>query len=459
MSIQIVILAAGKGTRMYSQRPKVLHPLAGKALIAHVIDTVSHLQQPIHRCCVVIGHEAAQIRAAFVNHPEPLVWVDQTEQLGTGHAVLQTLPFLSSEQLVLILYGDVPLIQPETLNHLIHQAEKNHFALLTAQLSDPTGYGRIIRNKNGQVTSIVEQRDATPEQLMITEINTGIMVVKGAYLNKWLPQLKNENQQQEYYLTDIIECAVNDGLEIATHSPRNLWEIMGVNNKIQLLELERIFQKNQALDLLAQGVTLHDANRIDIRGHLTCGQDVEIDINCIFEGHVTLGNHVKIGAGCLLKNVTIGEHTTIKPYSILEGAEIQTYCEIGPYSRVRPGTKLENAVHLGNFVEVKNSTISKASKANHLSYIGDAQIGKNVNIGAGTITCNYDGAKKHLTRIEDDVFVGSDTQLVAPVTVKKGVTIAAGTTVTKETPENALILSRVKQSHIANWKRPQKNNK
>lgn len=456
MSIQIVILAAGKGTRMYSQHPKVLHTLAGKSLLHHVLDTSNHLQHRISRRCVVIGHEADKIREAFHHYAEPIIWIEQEKQLGTGHAVLQALPYLAQDEIVLILYGDVPLIQPSTLNQLLAQAEKQHFALLTAHLSDPTGYGRIIRDAQGKILSIVEQRDATPAQLAIQEINTGIMAVKGHYLNKWLPNLTNHNHQQEYYLTDIIECAVKDGLEVATHSPKHLWEVLGVNNKTQLFELERAFQLNAAQHLLQQGVTLRDIHRLDIRGELICGQDVEIDINCIFEGTVTLGDNVKIGAGCVLKNVQIGNNSIIKPYSVLEGAVLDSHCEIGPYARLRPGTKLERAVHIGNFVEVKNSIIAEQSKANHLSYIGDAQVGKNVNIGAGTITCNYDGAKKHQTVIEDDVFVGSDTQLVAPVIVKKGCTIAAGTTVTKETPENALILSRVKQSYLSNWNRPRK---
>ena len=356
----------------------------------------------------------------------------------------------------LVLYGDVPLIQADTLKHLVHVA-RDALAILTVELADPGGYGRIVRNAAGEVVRIVEQKDAAADERAIREVNTGIVALPTDRLADWLGQLSNDNAQREYYLTDIIAMAVKEGQYVASSQVENFWEVMGVNNKHQLAELERIYQKNCAEKLLDEGVSLRDSNRIDVRGELTCGSDVEIDVNCIFEGSVRLGDSVRVGAHCILKNVTVASGSIIHPFSLIEDTEIGEDCKIGPYARIRPGTRLDKKVHIGNFVEVKNSQIAAASKANHLSYIGDSTIGENVNIGAGTITCNYDGANKYRTIIEDDVFIGSDTQLIAPVKIAKGSTIGAGSTITKETPENQLTLSRSKQVSITGWKRPQKS--
>ncbi|QOJ24593.1 MAG: bifunctional UDP-N-acetylglucosamine diphosphorylase/glucosamine-1-phosphate N-acetyltransferase GlmU [Gammaproteobacteria bacterium] len=452
--LNVVILAAGAGKRMHSTLPKVLHTLADSPLLAHVMRTARMLSPD--KICVVIGHGGDKIKQLMTE--EGLIWILQERQLGTGHALMQALPRLSTDGMTLVLYGDVPLVRIETLQQLISAAEEKHCALLTAVVSDPFGYGRVLRDlKTGAATAIVEQRDANEEQQKICEINTGIMLIPNRYLHQWLPKLENSNTQQEYYLTDIIAMAVKDGIHVATSQVKNLWEVMGVNNKRQLAELERVYQKNRAEKLLDEGVGLLDPNRIDIRGELACGSDVEIDVNCIFEGTVTLGDFVRVGAHCLLKNVTVAAGSIIHPFSLIEDTEIGEDCKIGPYARIRPGTRLARKVHIGNFVEVKNSQIAAASKANHLSYIGDSTIGENVNIGAGTITCNYDGANKYRTIIEDDVFIGSDTQLIAPVKISKGSTIGAGSTITKETPENQLTLSRSKQISITGWKRPQKS--
>ena len=454
--LNIVILAAGLGKRMHSALPKVLHPLAGKPLLGHVLDT-AHSLSP-QRICVVYGHGGEAVPQAIGD--ESLTWVQQTPQLGTGHALMQALPHLDSTGMTLVLYGDVPLTTIETLRRLIATAGSKDFALLTVELADPAGYGRIVRNdETGGITAIVEEKDASKVQRQIREINTGIMVIPNQYLHGWLHKLENKNAQKEYYLTDIVAMAVKDGVKVEAAQPAHDWETIGINSKTQLAALERIYQNEYAKRLLDQGVTLADMSRIDIRGQLICGRDVEIDINCIFEGHVQLDDGVKVGAHSILKNVKVAAGSAIAPFSLIESAEIGKNCRIGPYARIRPGTRLASEVHIGNFVEVKNSTIAAGSKANHLSYIGDAVVGKNVNIGAGTITCNYDGANKYQTIIEDDVFVGSDTQLVAPVTVAQGSTIGAGSTITKDTPPETLTLSRAKQMSIDGWKRPVKKPK
>jgi bifunctional UDP-N-acetylglucosamine pyrophosphorylase/glucosamine-1-phosphate N-acetyltransferase len=453
--LNIVILAAGLGKRMHSALPKVLHPLAGKPLVAHVLDTARALSP--RQICVVYGHGGEAVRQAI--NDENLIWVQQVPQLGTGHALMQALPYLDKEGATLVLYGDVPLIRIETLERLISMAADKRFALLTVEMADPTGYGRIVRNEAGGVIAIIEEKDASETQRQIKEINTGIMVVPNEYLQNWLSTLKNNNAQKEYYLTDIVAMAVRDGVQVEAAQPDYVWETIGVNSKRQLANLERIYQNESAQQLMEQGVTLVDPSRIDVRGQLKCGSDVMIDIDCIFEGNVELGDGVKVGAHCVLRDVHVASGAAIAPYSLIEDAEIGNNCRIGPYARIRPGTRLDSEVHIGNFVEVKNSVIARGSKANHLSYIGDAVVGKSVNIGAGTITCNYDGANKYQTIIEDNVFVGSDTQLVAPVTVGQGSTIGAGSTITRDTPAQKLTLSRVKQISIEGWQRPVKKPK
>ena len=451
--LNVVILAAGLGKRMHSTLPKVLHPLAGKPLISHVLATARTLLPG--KICVVYGY-GGELVPQVINDDE-LIWVKQDPQMGTGHALLQTLPHLDSNGVTLVLYGDVPLTSVETLKKLIATSAESILALLTLELDDPSGYGRIVRSSEGNgVIAIVEEKDASKSELQICEINTGIMVVPNQSLHNWLPKLENKNSQKEYYLTDIVKMAVTDGVKVDATHPEHAWETLGINSKVQLAALERIYQDETAGRLLDQGVTLSDPSRIDIRGQLFCGSDVSIDINCIFEGAVQLGDGVRVGANCILKNTKIQAGTQIAPFSLIEDAEIGKDCRIGPYARIRPGTHLSDEVHIGNFVEIKNSSISTGSKANHLSYIGDSIVGKNVNIGAGTITCNYDGANKHQTIIEDNVFIGSDTQLIAPVTVAKGATIGAGSTITKTAPPESLTLSRAKQMSISNWKRPVK---
>ena len=454
--LNIVILAAGMGKRMQSTLPKVLHPLGGKPLLASVLETARTLSP--EKICVIYGHGGERVLEAIPD--SDLVWIEQAEQLGTGHALMQALPILDKKGSTLVLFGDVPLLKAETLCKLVDAAKDNAFALLTAELEKPFGYGRIIRAPGtGNVIAIVEEKDASAEQKLIQEINTGVMLIPNAFLHEWLPKIENSNQQKEYYLTDIIALAVSNGVEIAAVQPEDAWEILGVNNKAHLAELERIFQSEYARNLLAQGVTLADPARIDIRGQLICGRDVEIDVNCIFEGRVVLGDHVKIKANSILKDVSVSTGAVIAPFSLIENAEIGANTQVGPYARIRPGTRLGSNVRVGNFVEIKNSTIANASKANHLSYIGDTEIGENVNIGAGTITCNYDGANKHRTIIEDNVFIGSDTQLVAPVKVTEGATIGAGSTITRDTPPGKLTLSRAKQVSIDGWARPVKHKK
>ena len=449
--ISAVILAAGKGTRMYSDLPKVLHTVAGKPMIKHVIDTANQLgAKNVH---LIYGHGGELMRERLAN--ERVNWVFQAEQLGTGHAMQQAAPFFNDDENIVLLYGDAPLIQVETLQQLIAAKPEKGIALLTVHLDNPTGYGRIIR-ENGNVVAIVEQKDANAEQLKIQEVNTGVMVADGASFNQWLAQLDNNNAQGEYYITDVIALANRDGRQVIAVQASDPMEVEGANNRLQLAALERHYQRVQAEKLLLAGVSLRDPNRFDLRGNLTHGKDVEIDINVIIEGEVKLGNRVKIGAGCVLKNVTISDDVEIKPYSVLEDAIVGEKAAIGPFSRLRPGAELAAETHVGNFVEIKKSQVGKGSKVNHLSYIGDSEIGANCNIGAGVITCNYDGANKFKTQIGDDVFVGSDTQLVAPVSIANGATIGAGSTITKNVEADELVITRVPQRHIQNWARPRK---
>ncbi|MEZ3501568.1 bifunctional UDP-N-acetylglucosamine diphosphorylase/glucosamine-1-phosphate N-acetyltransferase GlmU [Pantoea sp. KPR_PJ] len=450
-AMSVVILAAGKGTRMYSDLPKVLHTLAGKPMVQHVIDAATGLgAQHIH---LVYGHGGDQLKATLT---EPsLNWVLQAEQLGTGHAMQQAAPAFADDEEILMLYGDVPLISQQTLQRLREARPQGGIGLLTVVLDDPTGYGRIVR-ENDTITGIVEQKDASPEQLKIAEINTGILIANGGDLKRWLAQLTNNNAQGEYYITDIIALAHQEGRQINAVHPARASETDGVNNRLQLATLERVYQREQAENLLLAGVMLRDPARFDLRGTLSHGRDVEIDTNVIIEGNVTLGNRVKIGAGCIIKNSIIGDDCEISPYSVIEQANLAADCTVGPFARLRPGSELAQAAHVGNFVEMKKATLGKGSKAGHLSYLGDAEIGANVNIGAGTITCNYDGANKSKTLIGDNVFVGSDTQLVAPVSVAAGATIAAGTTVMKDVTEAALVYNRKDQNSKADWQRPVK---
>ncbi|WP_413212669.1 bifunctional UDP-N-acetylglucosamine diphosphorylase/glucosamine-1-phosphate N-acetyltransferase GlmU [Paraburkholderia kururiensis] len=450
--MNIVILAAGTGKRMRSALPKVLHPLAGRPLLSHVIDTARTLNPA--RLVVVIGHGAEAVRSA-VAAPD-VQFAVQEQQLGTGHAVQQALPLLDPAHPTLVLYGDVPLTRASTLRRLTDAAGQNGYGVLTVTLDDPTGYGRIVRDADGGVLCIVEQKDASEEQRRIREINTGIIVTPTAPLADWLASLKNDNVQGEFYLTDVVELAIEAGLEVVTTQPDEEWETLGVNSKQQLAELERIHQGNVADTLLAEGVTLADPARIDVRGTLECGRDVSIDVNCVFEGRVTLADNVAIGPNCVIRNATIGAGTRVDAFTHIEGAQVGAQVVLGPYARLRPGAALADEAHVGNFVEVKNAAIGHGSKANHLTYIGDADIGARVNIGAGTITCNYDGANKHRTIIEDDVFVGSDTQLVAPVRIGRGVTIAAGTTVWKDAEAGALVLNDKTQTAKSGYVRPVK---
>ncbi|HEX5801521.1 MAG TPA: bifunctional UDP-N-acetylglucosamine diphosphorylase/glucosamine-1-phosphate N-acetyltransferase GlmU [Azospira sp.] len=454
MNLNVVILAAGQGKRMHSNLPKVLHPIAGKALVRHVIDTARTLAPA--RLCIVHGHGGDVVRAALPD--ADLGWALQEPQLGTGHAVQQALPHIAADGVTLVLYGDVPLTRPETLQRLL-KAAQDGLAVLTVDLADPTGYGRIVRDAAGRVVRIVEQKDASAEERAIREVNTGIMAIPTGRLAGWLAGLSNNNAQGEYYLTDVIAAAVAEGVPVVAVQPDGEWEVLGVNSKVQLAELERIQQRRIAQHLLEAGVRLADPARIDVRGDLVCGRDVAIDVNCVFEGRVELADAVDIGPHCVLKNVRVASGARIAAFCHLEDAVVGPDCILGPYARLRPGAELGPEVHIGNFVEVKNSTIAAQSKANHLAYVGDARVGQRVNIGAGTITCNYDGANKHLTVIEDDAFIGSDTQLVAPVTVGRGATLGAGTTLTKDAPPDTLTVSRAKQVSLAAWQRPVKKPK
>lgn len=453
MTHSTVILAAGQGKRMHSATPKVLHRLAGKALLEHVVNTTSALKQtqpPI----IVYGHEGAKIKMAMASLN--VTWVEQTQQLGTGHALMQALPHLPMNDLVLILYGDVPLISVDTLNRFIAATPKNAVGILTAYSPNPQGLGRIIRDLSGKIIRIIEEKDANEEERAITEINTGIYLIPANLLHKWLPTIKNHNSQKEHYLTDVIALAAQDGILIQSSQPADYQEVCGINDRIQLALLERYYQKNYAEKLMLQGVTFADPSRFDVRGDLQVGQDTTIDINVITEGLVKIGNNCVIGANITLRNTIIGDNVEIKSHSVIDGAKIAENCVIGPFARIRPGTILAPKSHVGNFVEIKNSEIGTGSKINHLSYVGDSDVGKHVNIGAGTITCNYDGANKHRTVIGDNVFIGSSSQLVAPINIGEGATIGAGSTVTRNAPAHQLTVCRSQQRSIENWQRPSK---
>ncbi len=451
-ALNIVILAAGKGTRMRSDLPKVLHALGGKPILHHVIAAARKLQP--QKIIIVYGFGGEQVKQ---NTPgDDLHWVLQADQLGTGHAVQQALPLLDAQAQTLILLGDVPLVDVEACRQMLGSAE-HHLVVQTFIKADPTGYGRIVRNAANEVIAIIEHKDADTAQRAIQEVNTGIMAMPNAGLQRWLSQLKNHNAQHEYYLTDIIALSVQEKNPVYAHVVNDEWSVTGINSKLDLMQIERVFQTRLATALCMQGVTLLDGQRIDIRGDLQCGRDVVIDVNCVFEGKVTLEDGVEIGANCVIKEAHIAKNTKIAPFTHIDQASIGASSKIGPYARLRPGSQLAADTHVGNFVEIKNASLGIGSKVNHLSYIGDATVGADVNIGAGTITCNYDGANKHRTIIEDAVFVGSDTQLVAPVTVGKGATIAAGSTITKDVPAGSLTLCRAReQRSIQGWKRPQK---
>ncbi len=454
MSTNVVILAAGKGTRMRSTLPKVLQPLAGRPLLGHVIETAKKIKAD--HIITIFGHGGNLVKSAFAH--EDIQWVEQTEQLGTGHAVKVTLPVLPQDGISLILSGDVPCVQQETLQRLVDVSTTTGIGIVTLTLDDSTGYGRIVRD-NGKIQAIVEHKDASEAQREIKEINTGIYCVSNAKLHEWLPKLSNDNAQGEYYLTDIVAMALADGLEIASIQPELAFEVEGVNDRVQLAALEREFQAHQAKRLMQQGVHLIDPNRFDLRGQLTVGQDVRIDINVIIEGECHFGDNVHIGAGCVIKNTQIAAGTKVQPYSIFDNAVVGEDVQIGPFARLRPGAELANEVHIGNFVEVKNSTVGLGSKANHFTYLGDAEIGAGSNIGAGTITCNYDGANKHRTIIGDNAFIGTNNSLVAPVTIGHGATTGAGSVITHDVADNSLAFERAKQISKENYQRPQKTKK
>ena len=451
MSLDIVILAAGQGTRMRSALPKVLHPVAGKSMLGHVIDTARALQPKSIQ--VVIGHGAEQVRQRLVG--DDLAFVVQAEQLGTGHAVAQALPNLSAER-VLILYGDVPLIEADTLQRLLQKVGPEQLALLTVKLDDPTGYGRIVRDARGEVQAIVEHKDASDEQKAIREGNTGILAVPGSRIGEWLGRLSNSNAQGEYYLTDVIAMAVADGLRVATEQPLDAMEVQGANDRIQLAELERHYQQRAARRLMARGVTLRDPARFDLRGEVEVGRDVLIDVNVVLEGTVVIEDDVQIGPNCVIKDSTLRRGAIVKANSHLEGAVVGESADCGPFARLRPGSVLGAKAHVGNFVELKNATLGDGAKAGHLSYLGDAEIGARTNIGAGTITCNYDGANKFRTVMGEDVFIGSNSSLVAPLNLGDGATTGAGSTITEDVPAHTLGLGRGRQRNIEGWQRPKK---
>jgi len=451
MALSVVILAAGKGTRMRSTLPKVLHPIAGRSMLEHVIHAANKLEP--QQIVVVAGHGMEHVQHQLKDHSVTVV--EQAEQLGTGHAVDQALPLIEDDQQVLVLYGDVPLIEESTLKQLLSSQPEAGIGLLTVKLDNPSGYGRIVRDPLNTIKAIVEQKDASQEQLSITEVNTGILCAQASSLKSWLKNIDNNNAQGEYYLTDCIAMAAESTGVEACH-PTSEIEVEGVNSRVQLASLERRFQLIQAQRLMEQGVTLIDPVRLDIRGELNCASDVLIDINVIIEGTVTIESGAVIGANSILKDCTIGANTQIKPNTMIDGSIVGENCSVGPFARIRPGTRLENEAFIGNFVETKKMTLGKGSKASHLTYLGDADVGQEVNIGAGVITCNYDGANKFVTTIEDGAFIGSDSQLVAPVTIGKDATVGAGTTVTKDVPAEHLCISRVHQKHISEWKRPVK---
>ncbi|GGY61763.1 bifunctional UDP-N-acetylglucosamine diphosphorylase/glucosamine-1-phosphate N-acetyltransferase GlmU [Marinobacter zhanjiangensis] len=450
--LHVIILAAGQGSRMKSSLPKVLHKVAGKSMLHHVMDTARRLgADGIHG---VIGHGADQVRA--VTPADDVAWALQEQQLGTGHAVAQALPAVPDGVVVLVLYGDVPLINPETLVALVSRVNDQSLGLLTVDLDNPDGYGRILRNEHGQVTAIVEQKDATDSQKAIREVNTGILAVSSDHLKRWLPELSNSNAQGEYYLTDIIAMASDEGLSIEVAQPSHEEEVQGVNNRVQLAELERWYQQCEAQRLMTEGATLADPARVDVRGNLTIGQDVLIDVNVVFEGNVTLGNHVSIGPNCVIRDADLADDVTVEANSIIDGAVVAERCQVGPFARLRPGTRLARSAKVGNFVETKKADVGEGSKINHLSYVGDATLGRNVNVGAGTITCNYDGVNKFQTVLGDNVFVGSNTALVAPVTVDNDAVIGAGSTITAHVDKKDLAVARSRQRNIKGWKRPEK---
>ncbi|GGY49423.1 bifunctional protein GlmU [Bacterioplanes sanyensis] len=452
MALAVVTLAAGKGSRMKSDLPKVLHPLAGRPMLAHVLDAARAL--PDARQHVVIGHGAEAVKASFAD--DSILWAEQTEQLGTGHAVAQAMPAIKASDTVLVLYGDVPLLQTDTLRQLLQQTAGDALALLTVELADPTGYGRIVRNGSGLIEAIVEHKDANEEQRRISEVNTGILAVSAAHLARWLPQLSAANAQGEYYLTDIIAMAVDEGIRVNSMQPQHSDEVQGVNDRLQLAQLERSLQRRRAEQLMRDGATLADPARIDIRGHLSVGTDVHIDVGCVFEGDVSLGDGVRIGPNCVLRDVHVGANSQIEAFSLLQQAHVAEQCSVGPYARLRPGAELAPGAKVGNFCEVKKAHIGAGAKVNHLSYIGDAQVGERVNIGAGTITCNYDGVNKHRTEIGNDAFIGSNTALVAPVSIGQGATVGAGSVVTKAVEDEQLAIGRAKQRNIDHWQRPEK---
>lgn len=450
MSLSVVVLAAGKGTRMRSKYPKVLHRIAHKPMVQHVIDTVKSLG--VDNVHLVYGHGGDYMKEAITD--TKLNWVKQEQQLGTGHAMQVAAPHFKDDEKILMVYGDVPLLGADTIKRLVAAQPPGGIGLLSLMVDDPTGYGRIVR-EHGLVCGIVEHKDASPDQHRIREINTGILVANASDLQDWLFKLSNDNAQGEYYVTDIIEMAYKSGRIVNAVQPGNPLEVEGVNNRLQLGRLERAFQLQQAEDLMMDGVAILDPSRFDLRGSLDCGMDVEIDVNVVFEGKVRLGNNVKIGPNCVIKNAKIADNTVVQANSVIEGVDVGEDCNIGPFARLRPGSVLKDGASVGNFVEMKKTTLGKNSKCGHLSYLGDASIGANVNIGAGTITCNYDGVNKFPTVIEDGVFIGSDTQLIAPVTVAQDATVGAGSTITNNVAEKELVISRVKQRHIKNWQRPE----
>ena len=447
MPLSIIVLAAGQGKRMHSSLPKVLHRLAGRPLLAHVLQAARALDPA--RTVVVHGHGGADVRSAFAD--TGVTWVEQAAQQGTGHAVAQALPEIPPGDDVLILYGDVPLITLDTLRQLV-RAARGGLAILSAEALDPSGYGRVVRGAQGEVLRVIEQRDASSDELALREVNAGFLCAPAERLGKWLRAVRNDNVQKEYYLTDVVGLAVRDGVAVAAVKAPTWAEVAGVNSKRELAALEREVQRREAARLLDAGVTLADPARIDVRGSLECGRDVVLDINCLFEGRVRLGEGVRIGPNCVLRNVSIAAHTEVLAFSMLEDAEVGAHCRVGPYARLRPGASLGEGVHIGNFVEVKASRLGAGSKANHLTYIGDSEVGARVNIGAGTITCNYDGVAKHRTVIEDECFIGSDATLVAPVRIAKGSYIGAGSTISKDTPPGQLTVARAKQVSIPAWK-------